>query len=78
MPRRFLAAWVGEGFLENAFSVRNVILLFLYSYVLCFQVFDIVIQRFLELSPVYKSLESLLDHLGCLYKFHGLFLHFII
>jgi len=76
--RRFLAAWVGEGFLENAFSVRNVIVLFLCTDLLCFQVFDIVIQRFLELSPVYKSLESLLDHLGCLYKFHGLLLHFII
>ena len=22
---------------------------------------------------MHKSLESLLDHLGCLYKFHGLF-----
>lgn len=50
----------------------------LYTDLLSFQVFDIVIQRFLELSPVYKSLESLLDHLGCLYKFHGLLLHFII
>ena len=50
----------------------------LYTDLLSFQVFDIVIQRFLELSPVYKSLESLLDHLGCLYKFHGLLLHFIV
>lgn len=34
-------------------------------------VFDIVIHRFLELLPVSKSLETLLDHLGSLYKFHG-------
>ncbi|KAG7254651.1 hypothetical protein CRUP_024274 [Coryphaenoides rupestris] len=30
-----------------------------------------VIHRFLELIPVSKSLETLLDHLGGLYKFHG-------
>lgn len=34
-------------------------------------VFDIIIHRFLELLPVAKSLETLLDHLGGLYKFHG-------
>uniref|UniRef100_A0A8C2FL38 Mediator of RNA polymerase II transcription subunit 23 n=1 Tax=Cyprinus carpio TaxID=7962 RepID=A0A8C2FL38_CYPCA len=34
-------------------------------------VFDIVIHRFLELLPVSKSLETLLDHLGGLYKFHA-------
>ncbi|KAL1116974.1 hypothetical protein AAG570_004302 [Ranatra chinensis] len=33
-------------------------------------VFDIVIHRFLELPPVTKSLETLLEHLGSLYKFH--------
>ena len=33
-------------------------------------VFDIVVHRFLELPPVQKSLETLFDHLGCLYKFH--------
>lgn len=33
-------------------------------------VFDIVIHRFLELPPVIKSLETLLEHLGGLYKFH--------
>uniref|UniRef100_T1HR14 Mediator of RNA polymerase II transcription subunit 23 n=1 Tax=Rhodnius prolixus TaxID=13249 RepID=T1HR14_RHOPR len=33
-------------------------------------VFDIVIHRFLELPPVTKTLETLLEHLGCLYKFH--------
>ena len=41
--------------------------------VLTFQVFDIVIHRYLELPPVAKSLETLLDHLGGLYKFHGKF-----
>lgn len=38
-------------------------------------VFDIVIHRFLELLPVSKSLETLLDHLGGLYKFHGEFMN---
>ncbi|KAI5729263.1 hypothetical protein M8J76_000799 [Diaphorina citri] len=33
-------------------------------------VFDIVIHRYLDLPPVTKSLETLLEHLGCLYKFH--------
>ncbi|GAB6022180.1 Mediator of RNA polymerase II transcription subunit 23 [Chamberlinius hualienensis] len=33
-------------------------------------VFDIVIHRFLELPPVTKSLETLLEHLSGLYKFH--------
>nr|CAD7567473.1 unnamed protein product [Timema californicum] len=28
------------------------------------------IHRYLELPPVTKSLETLLEHLGCLYKFH--------
>lgn len=37
-------------------------------------VFDIVVHRYLEIStPVIKSLEILLDHLGCLYKFHGMY-----
>lgn len=36
-------------------------------------VLDIVIHRFLEvpINSVNKSLESILAHLGCLYKFHG-------
>ncbi|CAG9771045.1 unnamed protein product [Ceutorhynchus assimilis] len=33
-------------------------------------VFDIVVHRFLEIAQVQKSLEILLEHLGCLYKFH--------
>ncbi|EDV23067.1 uncharacterized protein TRIADDRAFT_28077, partial [Trichoplax adhaerens] len=33
-------------------------------------VLDIVIHRFIEMPPVSKSLETVLDHLGCLYKFH--------
>ncbi|CAH0390346.1 unnamed protein product [Bemisia tabaci] len=34
-------------------------------------VFDIVIHRYLELPPsITKTLETLLEHLGCLYKFH--------
>ncbi|ELW69423.1 Mediator of RNA polymerase II transcription subunit 23 [Tupaia chinensis] len=41
-------------------------------------VFDIVIHRFLELLPVSKSLETLLDHLGGLYKFHGELLRILI
>lgn len=35
-------------------------------------VFDIVVHRYLEIPPVIKSLEILLEHLGCLYKFHGM------
>lgn len=36
-------------------------------------VLDIVIHRFLEvpINSVNKSLESILGHYGCLYKFHG-------
>ncbi|KAL1517084.1 hypothetical protein ABEB36_000893 [Hypothenemus hampei] len=34
-------------------------------------VFDIVVHRFIEIVQVQKSLEILLDHLGCLYKFHN-------
>lgn len=36
-------------------------------------VLDIVIHRFLEVpvSSITKSLESILGHYGCLYKFHG-------
>nr|XP_022905695.1 mediator of RNA polymerase II transcription subunit 23 isoform X1 [Onthophagus taurus] len=33
-------------------------------------VFDIITHRFLEIPQVTKSLEILLEHLGCLYKFH--------
>ncbi|XP_017776006.1 PREDICTED: mediator of RNA polymerase II transcription subunit 23 [Nicrophorus vespilloides] len=33
-------------------------------------VFDIVVHRFLEIQQVTKSLEIILEHLGCLYKFH--------
>lgn len=36
-------------------------------------VLDIVIHRFIEISSnnITKSLEMLIDHYGCLYKFHG-------
>ncbi|XP_066249832.1 mediator of RNA polymerase II transcription subunit 23 [Euwallacea similis] len=34
-------------------------------------VFDVVVHRFIEITQVYKSLEILLEHLGCLYKFHN-------
>ena len=34
-------------------------------------VFDITIHRFIEIPPVTKSLETILEHLGCLYKFHN-------
>ncbi|XP_023222818.1 mediator of RNA polymerase II transcription subunit 23-like [Centruroides sculpturatus] len=39
-------------------------------------VMDIVIHRFLELPSVSMSVETLLDQLGCLYKFHGMFSFF--
>ena len=35
------------------------------------QVLDIIIHRFLENTTVYKNLESILDQLGQLYKFHS-------
>ena len=35
--------------------------------------FDLVIHRFLELPAAHKTVEQLLDHLGMLYKFHGLY-----
>lgn len=71
-PERFYF----EGLLESAgalASAPTVQYLPIYFGNVCLRflpVFDIVIQRFLELAPVHKSLESLLDHLGCLYKFH--------
>lgn len=34
-------------------------------------VLDIVVHRYLEISQVSSSLEILLEHLGCLYRFHG-------
>lgn len=37
-----------------------------------------MIHRYLELPPVSKSLEILLDHLGCLYKFHGKIFYYMI
>ena len=48
---------------------------FLIFFFVLHQVFDIVIQRFVELAPVHTSLDCLLDHLGCLYKFHGLLVY---
>ena len=42
--------------------IKQIFFLKLYEQLLCF--------RFLELPQVQKSLETLLDHLGCLYKFH--------
>lgn len=34
-------------------------------------VLDIVVHRYIEIPQASKSLDLLLDHLGCLYKFHG-------
>lgn len=36
-------------------------------------VLDIVIHRFVEVNvkTVHKTLETILNHFGCLYKFHG-------
>ncbi|XP_068748521.1 mediator of RNA polymerase II transcription subunit 23-like [Montipora capricornis] len=69
-PERFYF----EGLLESAgSSVPTVQYLPIYFGNVCLRflpVFDIVIQRFVELAPVHTSLDCLLDHLGCLYKFH--------
>ena len=35
------------------------------------QVFDVMIHRLLEQPPVQKMLDAILEHIGCLYKFHG-------
>ncbi|XP_020892514.2 mediator of RNA polymerase II transcription subunit 23 [Exaiptasia diaphana] len=70
-PERFYY----EGLLEAAGgTVPTIQYLPIYFGNVCLRflpVFDIVIHRFLELPPVFKSLESLLDHLGSLYKFHA-------
>ncbi|EDO29542.1 predicted protein, partial [Nematostella vectensis] len=72
--RNRVNAFVREGLLEVAGNaVLPVQYLPIYFGNVCLRflpVFDIVIHRFLELPPVFKSLESLLDHLGSLYKFH--------
>jgi mediator of RNA polymerase II transcription subunit 23 len=39
--------------------------------VIYLQVFDLVIHRFIELPPIGKQIEMLLESLGGLYKFHG-------
>ena len=35
------------------------------------QVFDVMIHCLLEQPPVQKMLDAILEHIGCLYKFHG-------
>ncbi|XP_059485779.1 mediator of RNA polymerase II transcription subunit 23 isoform X2 [Neocloeon triangulifer] len=55
----------------NSSSVYNTLPVYFGNVCLRFlPVFDIVIHRFLEIPPIIKSLETLLEHLGCLYKFH--------
>ena len=41
-------------------------------------ILDIVLHRYLEVPEVAKSLGILLEHLGCLYRFHGKILKIII
>lgn len=59
-PEKFTPEEQSSGYHPN---FGNVCLRFL-------PVFDIVVHRFLEIPQVTKSLEILLEHLGCLYKFH--------
>ncbi|CAH1171324.1 unnamed protein product [Phaedon cochleariae] len=59
-PEKFAPEEQSSGYHPN---FGNVCLRFL-------PVFDIVVHRFLEIPQVTKSLEILLEHLGCLYKFH--------
>lgn len=35
------------------------------------KVFDVMIHRLLEQPPVQRMLDAILEHIGCLYKFHG-------
>lgn len=35
------------------------------------QVFDVMIHRLLEVDKMQKTLDAILEQVGCLYKFHG-------
>lgn len=61
-----------DKFIDFQYFLLVFLLFWEYAWQICvLQVCDIMIHRYLELPPVSKSLEILLDHLGCLYKFHG-------
>ncbi|XP_065332205.1 mediator of RNA polymerase II transcription subunit 23 isoform X2 [Cloeon dipterum] len=73
--RKFPERFAPDGGLDqtggNSSSVYNTLPVYFGNVCLRFlPVFDIVIHRFLEIPPIIKSLETLLEHLGCLYKFH--------
>lgn len=64
-----------EKFLSDDSSAQTQLPVFFGNVCLRFlPVLDIIIHRFLEVPiiSVNKTLESILDHLGCLYKFHGM------
>ncbi|XP_014226928.1 mediator of RNA polymerase II transcription subunit 23-like [Trichogramma pretiosum] len=72
--RKFPEKFAPEGVLEQASSSQNQYQNFpTYFGNVCLRflpVLDIVIHRYLEIPKVTQNLEVLLDHLGCLYKFH--------
>ncbi|BES98684.1 Mediator of RNA polymerase II transcription subunit [Nesidiocoris tenuis] len=72
--KRYPERFAPEGILEQTSGSSSFQSLPVYFGNVCLRflpVFDIVIHRYLELPPgTHKSLDSLLDHLGILYKFH--------
>ncbi|XP_014210784.1 mediator of RNA polymerase II transcription subunit 23-like isoform X2 [Copidosoma floridanum] len=72
--RKFPEKFAPEGFIEQSSGSPNQYQTFpAYFGNVCLRflpVFDIVLHRYLEIPQVTKSLEVLLEHLGCLYRFH--------
>lgn len=73
--RKFPEKFAPEGIMEQSSGSPNQNQSFpVYFGNVCLRflpVLDIVVHRYLEISQVSNSLEILLDHLGCLYRFHG-------
>jgi mediator of RNA polymerase II transcription subunit 23 len=73
--RKFPEKFAPEGMMEQSSGSPNQYQSFpAYFGNVCLRflpVFDIVLHRYLEIPQVTKSLEVLLEHLGCLYRFHG-------
>ncbi|XP_008216793.1 mediator of RNA polymerase II transcription subunit 23 isoform X2 [Nasonia vitripennis] len=72
--RKFPEKFAPEGIMEQASGSPNQYQSFpAYFGNVCLRflpVLDIVMHRYLEIPQVTKSLEVLLEHLGCLYRFH--------
>ncbi|KAL7298235.1 mediator of RNA polymerase II transcription subunit 23 [Trichogramma pretiosum] len=72
--RKYPEKFANEGMMEQSSGSPNQYQSFpVYFGNVCLRflpVFDIVLHRHLEIPQVTKSLEVLLEHLGCLYRFH--------